>query len=282
MSEQKTVFYTPGEDPMMIEAGKRARQSFRFFWRELSWEQKRIIPGLSMAGIKATFQDPPEMRAQNPNGLECEHMWLLEVDFDGKHIEGTLINQPDSLLSVKEGDRVRLAPQQLCDWLYVIGEDVYGGFTIDVMRSQMGAAERKAHDEAWGFDFGTPGIVDLVPHEFIGEKKAKGGFLSGLFGSKPAPQDFGKVAQSEHPMSINMRESLEESLTQNPGMLHETDPKGFTFLHQLSLAGAYDCVDVCLRRGANPNQPAHNGMTPIMLANCLGWKRVVQRLQTST
>ena len=281
MSNQPTIFYTPGEDPLVAEAGKRARQSFRFFWRELAWEQRRIIPGLSMAGIKATFQDPPEIRAQNPNALECEHMWLLEVDFDGRNIEGTLINDPESLVSVKEGDRVTLSPQQLCDWLYVIGDDVFGGFTIDAIRSQMSSGERKQHDAAWGFDFGTPGVVDLVPHDFIGERKPSAGFFSKLFGGKPKQQDFGKVAQVEHPMSVNMRQSLEDSLSQNPGMLHEADPKGFTFLHQLALAGSYDGVDVCLNHGAKPKQAAHNGMTPLMLATTLGWNRVVQRLQAA-
>jgi ankyrin repeat protein len=80
-------------------------------------------------------------------------------------------------------------------------------------------------------------------------------------------------------MSVNMRESLEQTLTENPNRLHETDDHGYSFLHQLSLAGSLDGVDVCLKLGADPNKPASNGMTPFALAKCLGWKKVMARLQ---
>jgi ankyrin repeat protein len=80
-------------------------------------------------------------------------------------------------------------------------------------------------------------------------------------------------------MSANMRASLERSLTEKPSAIHETDKRGFNFLHQLSLAGSLDGVDVCLKHGADPKKPALNGMTPMALAKCLGWKRVMARLQ---
>lgn len=42
--ENEPVFYADGEDAAMLEAFKRARESFRYFWRELYWENHRIIP----------------------------------------------------------------------------------------------------------------------------------------------------------------------------------------------------------------------------------------------
>lgn len=277
---ESPIFASPADDPEMDQAAAKARQTFRFFWREMSWERRRIIPGLELAAVKGSFSDPPQIRAQNPDGLEVEHMWLIDVDFDGRKISGTLINSPHSLKTFHEGDQVSISGKQLCDWMYVIDGMVYGGFTVDLMRSRMAKGERKQHDQAWGFDFGEVGIVNLVPPEFIGEPAAKRkGLLSG-FGSKPTPQqDYAKVSASEHPMSANMRESLDQTMAENPDFVHEADDRGYSMLHQLSLAGSFDGVDVCLKHGADPSKAAQNGMTPMALAKSLGWKKVMARLQ---
>jgi uncharacterized protein YegJ (DUF2314 family) len=279
-SDSSPVFHFPGGDEDMEQAAARARRTFRYFWREMAWEQRRIIPGLDLASVKATFSDPPELRSRASDEPEVEHMWLIDVDFDGRRLEGTLINSPNSLQSVQEGDRVKIIGKQLFDWMYVIDGNVYGGFTVDVLRSRMSRTDRKAHDNAWGYDFGTPGIVNLVPPEFLGEaSSAKNAGKPRLAASNAVPQDEAEVASAEHPMSVNMRGSLDQALTNSPEMLDQPDHRGYTFLHNLALAGSWDGVDVCLRHGADPNQPAPNGMTPYALAKSLGWKRVMERLQ---
>jgi len=277
---QSPIFKFPGDDAEMNQVAAKARQTFKYFWREMSWEHRRIIPGLDLAVVKASFSDPPEIRAENPGGLDVEHMWLLEVEFDGRQIRGTLINSPHSLKSFHEGDRVTVTGKQLCDWMYVVAGNVYGGFTVDLMRSRMSKGERSQHDSAWGFDFGEVGVVPLVPSEYIGGPPLKKkGLLSVFGGAKSTPQDYAKVAGFEHPMSVNMRESLDQALANDPAMVQQTDERGFNFLHQLSLAGSLDGVDVCLKHGADSRMPAPNGMTPYALAKCLGWKRVMERLQ---
>lgn len=279
-NSENPIFLSPGDDTEMESASKQARQTFKYFWRELAWERRRIIPGLELAGVKASLFDPPEVRAGNPDGLEVEHMWLLEVDFDGRHVEGTLINTPHSLKTFVEGQRVKISGKQLCDWMYVCMGEVCGGFTVDLMRSRMGSGERKQHDRAWGHDFGDVGIVLLVPPSYLGDPSPKQkGFLSRFSKTPQTPQDYAKVAATEHPMSVNMRESFEQTLQENPEMLQQADDSGFTFLHQLSLAGSFDGVDVCLKYGADAQKPAANGMTAFDLAKCLSWKRVMARLQ---
>ena len=266
----------------MVEAGKRARQAFRYFWRELAWERRRIVPGLDLSTVKITFRDPPEVAAQNPGGLEAEHMWVIDVDFDGKAISGTLINSPQSLQTFHEGQSIRVPAQQLCDWMYVQLGQVFGGFTVDKMRQRMSKSERKQHDNAWGFDFGDPGLVDLVPASYLDEKSPKKKGLFGRFGAtKQEPQDYARVAQKEHPMSVNMRGSLDEQLTSTPDLLEHSDEKGFAFLHDLALAGSYDGVDVCVQHGADVHRKAKNGMTPGHLAKMFGWQRVMKQLQSS-
>ena len=141
-----------------------------------------------------------------------------------------------------------IAGKQICDWMYVIGGSVYGGFTVDLLRSRMGKGERKQHDQAWGFDFGDVGVVNLVPPSMLGRLRRRREVCCRCsVGAKSEPQDYAVVAATEHPMSVNMRESLEQTLTETPGFLQDTDDHGFTFLHQLALAGSLDGVDVCLK-----------------------------------
>lgn len=263
------IFPTPDEDPEMEQAKVRARQTFRFFWREMAWEKRRIIPGLQVAAVKAAFSDPPKMQARDADGFEVEQMWISEVEFDGRRISGTLLNSPVSLRSVKVGDRVSLAGKQMSDWMYVIEGEPYGGFTVDLMRSRMGKRERKEHDDAWGFDFPKVGVVNLVPARFLDEDSTSG----------EKSQDPAKVAAREHPMSVNMGKSLAKMLADNPDAVHEVDEQGFSMLHDLSLAGSYHGVDICLTHGADPNKPASNGLTPFALAKVFQWKRVMARLE---
>src|SRR5687767_11897777 len=123
MSEsQSKVFFFDSSDPEMQRAHEQARANFRYFWREVHWERRRIIPGLDVASVKAPFADGPlgggnTTRSDEP---ECEHMWLSDVDFDGREVSGTLLNSPNWLKSVKEGDAVRLPLDQISDWMYAI------------------------------------------------------------------------------------------------------------------------------------------------------------------
>lgn len=274
----ENVFGVAAEDPELEAAAAKARKTFRYLYRELAWERRRIVPGLELAAVKAKFSDPPEVRSTDPDALEVEYMWLLDVDFNGKEISGTLINSPHSLVSVKEGDRVTVSGKQMYDWMYSQLGQVYGGFTVDAMRSKMPKGERKQHDDAWGFDFGDPGIVNVVPAGYIGEEEPKKGWFKK---SKQTQQDFQKVAQFEHPMSDNMRSSLDEAIAEDPQFLTQTDQHGYNMLHQLALAGSAAGVEVCLKHGANPAEAAPNGMTPFALAKSLGWTRVMALLPES-
>jgi uncharacterized protein YegJ (DUF2314 family) len=168
-SRQRSEAIDSDVDHELERAGAKARQSFGIFWREMTWERRRIVPALDLAAIKVAFSDPPAARGKNAGGMEVEQMWVLDVEFDGRQLKGTLINTPRSLTSYHEGDRVTISGKQLMDWMYTIEGDVFGGFAIDVLRSRMSARERQQHDDAWGFDFGDVGVVTLVPPGYIGE-----------------------------------------------------------------------------------------------------------------
>lgn len=268
-NDESPVYINPEDDPKMEQAFKLAQQSFRFFWREASWESRRIVPGLDIAIVKAAFSDPPGQGG----GDAVEQMWIGDVNFDGKVIMGTLNNQPNWLTSVKEGDRVTIEPKRLSDWMYAIGGVVYGGFSVGVIRSKMKKAERTQHDQAWGMEFADPKVARMVPPEYIGKKK-------GMFGGAKS-QTVAEVAAREHPMALNMRASLEEMLQSDPNNVSVVDEQGFTLLHTLSLAGSASLIEILLRNGADPNLPAKNGMTPLLLAKSLGWKKATATLEAN-
>jgi hypothetical protein len=187
-------------------------------------------------------------------------MWLSDIGFDGDAVVATLLNSPNQLSSVAEGDQVSLVLEEIEDWMYVVEGRVYGAFTVQVMRSQMSVDERAEHDEAWGLEFPEPSRVDLVP------KWAEGG----------ESQD----PDVEHPMSENMADGLAEAVAADPESFFRTGPSGLNTLHSLALGGSQACVRVLLDKGADPRVRTQSGRTARELAAMLGWPRVVELLRS--
>src|SRR6516164_4392246 len=104
-SQPSKVFMADNSDPEMQRAYENARATFRFFWREVNWERRRIVPALDLACVKAPFSDG-EQGPRTKGNPGVEHMWLSEVDFDGRLVSGVLLNAPNWLKTVKEGDPV--------------------------------------------------------------------------------------------------------------------------------------------------------------------------------
>src|SRR5205823_7956181 len=84
-SQPSPVFMSDDSDPEMQRAYEKARATFRYFWREVAWERRRIVPALNLACVKAPFSDgaKPTRGRDTP---EVEHMWLSDVDFDGEFV----------------------------------------------------------------------------------------------------------------------------------------------------------------------------------------------------
>ncbi len=236
------VFYSK-PDADMAAAGEQARASFRYFWRELAWERRRIVPGLALASVKAPFAD----------GENVEHMWVGEVDFDGRDIYGELLNAPNQLRNVHQGDRVKLPLAEVGDWMYVLIKEVFGAYTVQLLRSRMSERERKSHDKAWGLDFGDPKQVLVVPESFGG-------------------------LDAEHPMSENCGPSFDKQLAGAPEIVNDPDENGWTLLHHQALAGSAATVRALLANGANTRAKTKDGRTALDLARAMGWPRIISLL----
>ena len=190
----------------MENAYIKAQETFKYFWRELSWENRRIVPALDLAMLKVAFVDS----SIKDEELQTEYMWINEIGFDGNTINGVLINQPHNLTNIQEGDVVSIELKDVCDWMIASMGKVYGAFTVNLMRAGMTDIEREEHDTAWGLDFGDPDEIKLT--------------IEG-------------DADSEHPMSINMEASLRENLETSNDVLEYRDEFGGSMLHYEALAG---------------------------------------------
>jgi uncharacterized protein YegJ (DUF2314 family) len=262
----KIIYNHQNDEPMKV-ANMKAIRSFRYFCRELSWESRRIIPGLSSSAVKV----PVKTDAAAGTAPEHEHMWFGQVDFDGVQVSGSLLNKPSWVSTMKPGDRQSFRLEAISDWMYAMQGRAYGGFTVDAMRAVMSGAEMRQHDAAWGLTFGTPGKVVVVPME---PGKAKG-FL-GLFKGKEGYQEGDDIP--EHPMSLNMAEKCEQGVRANPQPFLEQNGDGSSMLHFDALAGNLTQVNILLKHGADKAMRDANGLRPVDLAATLKWDKVVAAL----
>lgn len=269
--ENNSFIFTDGTDPKMIEAYDKARKTFKYFWRELSWEHRRIIPALNLACVKASFSEKDPETGKDIT----EHMWMNDINFDGDNISGYLINEPNDLTSIKGGDHFEIPLNEISDWLFAItptkpkakgllklfssSEEVipkaYGGFTIQKMRADMSEAERYDHDEAWQLDFGDIDAIEVV------------------YEQKENPENL-----IEHPMSRNMKDNFVKFLNEYPDELTNQDDKGLSLLHKETIAGNLSSVEVLLKAGADKNLQAHNGKTALDYAKQLNWEHLIPAL----
>jgi uncharacterized protein YegJ (DUF2314 family) len=262
------VCYAKHEEPEMAKAMADAVGSFKYLWRELTWEYRRIVPALGLSAIKAAFKDP------GSSSDAVEHMWLTDIEFDGDVVSAILMNSPNKLTSAKEGDVFALSLDQIEDWMYVLDGRVYGGFTIQVIRAGLSHSERRSHDRAWGFDFANSHRVDVVPNWKEKQKKSMFGKLLGRGAPPPGDPD------AEHPMSENMASGLAEAIEKDRNGFFEIGPAGLNTLHSLALGGSAACVKALLDAGADPRAKTAKGRTSRELAETMGWPRVVSMLRS--
>ena len=249
-TESSPIFEFDGGDPEMKQAIEQARSTFRFFWREIIRDRSRIVPVNGMESVKVPFSEErgPTHSDDNPG---TEEMWLSDPDFDGKYISGVLINSPAWIKSVKEGDNVNIQLDQISDWICVRGDDeVYGAYTVNVIRSRMSKKERLEHDAAWGLKFGDP----LKPRT---------------------------LPENDPPsLTTNLLTLLRNTFDEDPSHLSEKGHNGWTILHKEASGGNVAVVRFLIEAGADRNAITNNGLTPFDIAQTLGWTEIAKLLRS--
>jgi len=255
----QNIYLFKGNDPDINLASKKARESFKYFWRELSWERRRIIPGLDISAVKLGF---PTGKVTD-SAPSVEHMWVGNVNFDGRKVSGDLLNDPRWIDGMGSGDRIVMGFNDIDDWIYSIDGMVYGAYTVNAMRLKMNSNQRRVHDDAWGLEFGDPREIRIVPDSYLNKESIN-----------KEEDEIG-----EHPMSENMATKIDGALSENPTIVNQIDENGWTMLQYEALAGNLTPVKLLLKYGADKMIKNSEGFTAIDLAEVMKWNKITDFLR---
>ena len=126
--DRKDVDGIEREDPEMLAANKKARESLMTFVRALGKREKgkRYL-------LKVTLKE----------GDTVEHVWLEPVRWNDPGLLGVLAVDPVEIKKHKKGDVIYPLPADVSDWL-ILSEDgtKEGGFTADVIEKRRAAAKK--------------------------------------------------------------------------------------------------------------------------------------------
>ncbi|WP_234425189.1 DUF2314 domain-containing protein, partial [Xanthomonas fragariae] len=151
--------YIANDDAAALQAADAAAcDTVKFFWRELSWEYRRVVPGVEMAAV----QLPSATDASAVDTPSHAHVWISDLQFDGDQVSGRQLNDPEWIAGRTAGDAGSVPMADLEDWMSAVDGQFYGGHRFGAMCRTMSLAERAEHDAAWGLDFAETGAVRPV------------------------------------------------------------------------------------------------------------------------
>ncbi len=70
-----------------------------------------------------------------------EHLWMVLQDWKDGSVSGVLINEPEAVPSLHDGDRITAKLEAISDWSYAKHDKFYGQYTTRVMLSREPAAD---------------------------------------------------------------------------------------------------------------------------------------------
>ncbi len=140
-----SIQWIEGDDALMVDAIRRAQDSFHVFATELERESRRLIPALRVAIVKGFFPHPTRSGAG-------EHMWVDQISIDDGAISGLLNDDAEFDPQLKSGSAVLLPFSHVSDWVLFFGARqkfvvpaARGGFTLGVLWGQMTEQDRIAN-----------------------------------------------------------------------------------------------------------------------------------------
>jgi uncharacterized protein YegJ (DUF2314 family) len=145
---ENDILWAAGDDPEMLKAYSSAQRTFLEFARQAEMERFRVVPAFENVSVKAFFP----VNKNDSDGMQAsrgEHMYVQDVQTDGKTVYGILNGDPSEIRWLKDGDRVSFPISRLSDWMLVPFEKgtAMGGFTVDVLKSRMSPDELKEYEK---------------------------------------------------------------------------------------------------------------------------------------
>ena len=81
--------------------------------------------------LNAKGADSFSVKAPITDSHGTEHFWIIDVSFKDGFFTGKIGNEPGIVKNVQLGQDWRIAKSEISDWMYMRGEKIHGGFTID-------------------------------------------------------------------------------------------------------------------------------------------------------
>jgi uncharacterized protein YegJ (DUF2314 family) len=126
-SQRDKVVGVAEDDPEMTAAISEARATLPKFWQIFEKRER----GETDFALKVRITDKKGV----------EHFWVIDIERrDGKTM-GTINNDPDTVASVKLGDRLEIPEGDISDWLYRRDGKMVGNRTLKALFKQMPPAE---------------------------------------------------------------------------------------------------------------------------------------------
>jgi len=73
-----------------------------------------------------------------------EHIWIADIRYENGEFVGLIGNDPGIVKNVRFGQEWRIRKVEISDWMYVRGDRIYGGYTIDPLLGSWDPAEAEA------------------------------------------------------------------------------------------------------------------------------------------
>lgn len=132
------------DDRRMTTAIEEARAKVDSFIAALSTPQ----PNQEAFSVKVAIND----------GDQTEHLWLVPVRFENGKFIGRVNNEPQKVTTVKFGDEIRVAKDEISDWIYAEDRKMVGGFTARVLQDASNAQTKPVRNHEL---IGTWSVVSI-------------------------------------------------------------------------------------------------------------------------
>jgi uncharacterized protein YegJ (DUF2314 family) len=113
------VIDVPNDDAEMNAAIAKARESLPDFWE--AWAAPP--QGAGGFGLKVRIVD----------ASGSEHFWTTDIEKKDGRIRATIANEPETVKSVTEGQRVEVPETDISDWMYWRDGKIVGNETLRVL-----------------------------------------------------------------------------------------------------------------------------------------------------
>ena len=84
-----------------------------------------------IAVLNEKSADSFSVKAPITDSNGTEHFWVSEVQYENGVFEGIIGNEPGIVKNVKYGQSWKVKKEDISDWMYIRGEMMHGGYTID-------------------------------------------------------------------------------------------------------------------------------------------------------